>query len=283
MKIHFALILYLIYLPLQACCQTVQDDWTAPAAPEGSTPLQSGSKFTLIWKIGLQDNCATYCPLCDTKKLDLWITNFNGTKYTSKIGRGIDIATTASYDWNVNIAFDAFPSNDFWVFRFTFFDSDDSFAQQISSPGFKISGLIKASSTVVIPSSSATSSRSTSSNLATTSSTPQPTAQPITSISSSKSKTWISGVVVGPVVRLLLGAVLMWFCLRRRKSNRVEQNQANRGHGRDEQGEQDAFGQVPKEGYFQTRNQDQQIAEVSGHTTPKPPAELWEGNYRSKP
>jgi hypothetical protein len=87
MKIHFALILPLIYLPLQACCQTVQDDWTAPAAPDGSTPLQSGSKFTLIWKIGLQDNFATYCPLCDTKKLDLWITNFNGTKYTSKIGR----------------------------------------------------------------------------------------------------------------------------------------------------------------------------------------------------
>lgn len=67
---------------------------------------------------------------------------------------GIDITTTASYDWNVNIASDAFSSNDFWVFRFTFFDSDDSFAQQISSPGFKISGLIKASSTAAISTSS---------------------------------------------------------------------------------------------------------------------------------
>ena len=87
MGLFHSLFLTLILASVQVCCQTVQDDWTAPAAPDGSTPLQSGSKFTLLWKSTLQNNFATYCPSCDTKKLDLWITNFNGTKYQSKIGR----------------------------------------------------------------------------------------------------------------------------------------------------------------------------------------------------
>jgi hypothetical protein len=87
MRHYLSFFLAFVFLPLQAWCQTVQDDWTAPAAPDGSTPLQSGTKFTLLWKSGLQKNFEIYCPLCNTTKLDLWITNFNGTKYTSKIGR----------------------------------------------------------------------------------------------------------------------------------------------------------------------------------------------------
>jgi hypothetical protein len=86
MEFFPSLLLAFFLLPLQIWCQTVQDDWTAPAAPDGSTPLQSGTKFTLQWKSGLQSSFETYCPSCDTRKLDLWITNFNGTKYTSKIG-----------------------------------------------------------------------------------------------------------------------------------------------------------------------------------------------------
>ena len=166
MELYYSIILAFVLLPLQAWCQTVQDDWTAPAGPDGSTPLQSGTKFTLLWKSEL------HCPSCNVTKLDLWITNFNGTKYTSKIGReysvvyslavqqltvrlgGIDLTTTSSYDWNVNIASDAFSDKDFWTFRFTFFDSVDPYYQQISSPGFKISGLVKASSTVSVQSSS---------------------------------------------------------------------------------------------------------------------------------
>lgn len=86
MELYSSLILAFVLLPLQIWCQTVQDDWTAPAAPEGSTPLQSGTRFTLLWKSGLQNSFRAYCPSCDIKKLDLWVTNFNGTKYTSKIG-----------------------------------------------------------------------------------------------------------------------------------------------------------------------------------------------------
>jgi hypothetical protein len=87
MDLYVSFLLAFYLFSLQAWSQTVQDDWTAPAAPDGSTPLQTGTKFTLLWKSGLQNSFETYCPKCDTKKLDLWITNFNGTKYTSKIGR----------------------------------------------------------------------------------------------------------------------------------------------------------------------------------------------------
>jgi hypothetical protein len=87
MELYLSIILAFALLPLQAWCQTVQDAWTAPAAPDGSTPLQSGTKFTLLWKSELQNSFKLYCPSCNVTKLDLWITNFNGTKYTSKIGR----------------------------------------------------------------------------------------------------------------------------------------------------------------------------------------------------
>ncbi|KAI8939138.1 hypothetical protein NX059_004972 [Plenodomus lindquistii] len=154
MQLYLSFFWIATLLPLRIWCQTVQDDWTAPAAPDGSTPLQSGTKFTLLWKPNLQNWFQTYCPLCNTQKLDLWITNFNGSKYTSKIGRGVDITETTSYDWNVNIASNAFSGNDFWVFRFTFFDSDDPYTEQISSPGFRINDLLRASSTVAAQSSS---------------------------------------------------------------------------------------------------------------------------------
>jgi hypothetical protein len=87
MDLYTSILLGFLLFPLQTWNQTVQDDWTAPAAPDGSTPLQTGTKFTLLWKSGLQNSFETYCPECDTEKLDLWITNFNGTKYASKIGR----------------------------------------------------------------------------------------------------------------------------------------------------------------------------------------------------
>ncbi|KAF1843086.1 uncharacterized protein K460DRAFT_378311 [Cucurbitaria berberidis CBS 394.84] len=300
MEFYSSLILVFFLFPLQVWCQTVQDGWTAPAAPDGSTSLQSGAKFTLLWKSDLQSSFKPYCPLCDTIKLDLWITNFNGSKYTSKIGRGIDLTTTSSYDWNVNIASNAFSEKDFWVFRFTFFDSTDPYTQQISSPGFKISGLVKASSTVAVRSSSATSTVPTSSSIATTStsvassssSAPKSTEQTSAPSSSSKSNTWISGVVVGPLAGIALGAALMWVCLRKCKNKKTQQNQGNAEHDRGGSRRQYPPGQDPKGMNSQTVTSDSQpwqhqtgnhgryIAEAPGSTTLTQPAELWQGNYR---
>lgn len=87
MNLFSSLILTFFFSSLHVWAQTVQDDWTAPAAPDGSTPLLNGAKFTLLWKSTLQNNFKQYCPSCDPKKLDLWITNFNGTVYKAKIAR----------------------------------------------------------------------------------------------------------------------------------------------------------------------------------------------------
>ncbi|KAF1917244.1 hypothetical protein BDU57DRAFT_493006, partial [Ampelomyces quisqualis] len=226
---YFSIILAFSLLPIQMYCQTVQDDWTAPAAPDGSTSLQTGTRFTVVWKSGLQNSFKTYCTSCDIKKLDLWITNFNGTKYTSKIGRGIDLTTTSSYDWNVNIASNAFSDRSFWVFRFTFFDSVDPYAEQISSPGFKIAGFLKASSTMVPQSSSAPSVISTSMTvISTQSSGSESTQQPPSPSSASNKKALIPGVVVGSVVGIALGAGSMWYCLGKRQNKKAEKIQGDR-------------------------------------------------------
>ncbi|OAL55040.1 hypothetical protein IQ07DRAFT_640490 [Pyrenochaeta sp. DS3sAY3a] len=288
MRLYFSIVLTPVLFPLQVWCQTVQDDWTAPAAPDGSTLLQSGSKFTLLWKSGLQNSFQEYCPSCDTKRLDLWITNFNGTKYSSKIGRRIDLTTSLSYDWNVNIASNLFSEDSFWVFRFTFFDAVEPDTQQVSSPGFQIKGLVKASSIVAPQSSSATSaapeswsSATTSTSVTSTSATPsnsslpQPTEQAPTLNSSPKNNTWIAGVVVGPLVGIALGAALMWFCLRKRKNKKAQQDQTSAGHhqsGHDSKEAQSAT--VVSD---QTGGHNQYIAEAPADTRP---VELWHGNYR---
>jgi hypothetical protein len=87
MQHYLSLIFAFSSLPLQIFCQNVHDDWIAPAAPEGSTSVQSGSIFTLLWKPGLQYSFDADCSSCNIDKLDLWIASLNGTKYASKIGR----------------------------------------------------------------------------------------------------------------------------------------------------------------------------------------------------
>jgi hypothetical protein len=144
-----------------------------------------------------------------------------------------------------------------------------------------------------------TSGVSTSSSIAITStstsshsSTPSPTDQTSDPNSSSKGNTWIAGVVVGPLVGIALGAVLMWFCLRKRKNEKAQQTQ---GQEYDQVGyhQQHPAGQDPKEGYHETvanhpqqwqhqaGNHDQYIVEAPGSTIPKEPAELWQGNYKT--
>ena len=82
---HFILALIYTLLPLPGSCQTVQDSWTAPATPDGSTSVQSGAPFTIRWKSDLQDSFKMYCTLCDTKKLDLWVTSFKNKTYKFKL------------------------------------------------------------------------------------------------------------------------------------------------------------------------------------------------------
>jgi hypothetical protein len=70
---------------LGAWCQTIQDSWTAPTTPDGSTSLQSGTPFTIRWKSELQEAFGTYCASCNVKKLDFWVTSFIDESYKFKI------------------------------------------------------------------------------------------------------------------------------------------------------------------------------------------------------
>jgi hypothetical protein len=88
-----------------------------------------------------------------------------------------------------------------------------------------------------------------------------------------------------------MGAALMWFCLRKRKNKKAQQGQAveyvQGGHLQEY-----SPGQSSKQDYSQTTTSSPQpwqhqtgnheyLVEAPGNTTPKEPAELWQGNYRS--
>lgn len=133
----------------------------------------------------------------------------------------------------------------------------------------------------------------TSANGATTSvSTPLPLEEPSSADVSAQSNTWIAGVVVGPVLGLGLGAVLMWYCLRRRRESKAQHEQQNMGFGQVYRSQQELPSQIALEKYThtvkmnshpwqqQTGHQDYSLAEAPGHSTPAEPAELWNGNYR---
>ncbi|KAH7072073.1 hypothetical protein BKA63DRAFT_568003 [Paraphoma chrysanthemicola] len=231
------LAVYLFVLfALQAWCQTVQDDWVAPAAPDESTSLQSGFPFTLMWKTTLQNNFKTYCPSCDVRQLDLWVTSFNGKKYKYKIG----VATSSV----------------------------------ISSSSVPASLSIGTSS-------STSSNLSPSSTVANTS--PQPNG-------ASNSKTWLAGVVIGPIAGIALGAALTWFLLRRRKKNKRTQHRPVDGYNQNFQQNDDKYSYQAQEQVKPTvlhegmREQQQWQSQgsfndqcpVEAPDGAPPPAELWQ-------
>ncbi|KAH7084363.1 hypothetical protein FB567DRAFT_580925 [Paraphoma chrysanthemicola] len=301
----------LVVFAVQAWCQTVQDDWVAPAAPDESTSVQSGFPFTLMWKTTLQNNFKTYCPSCDVRKLDLWVTSFNGKKYKYKIGGSVDITSITLFRWDVNVPSAALSDNRIWVLRFTAFGSTDPFTEQISSSAFSINGPPQPSTVVntvtaqpSIATSSVISSSSTPASLSvgTSSSTSfnlSPSSTVITTPAQpngeSNSKTWLAGVVIGPVVGIAIGAALTWFLLRRRKKNKKTQHGPVDEHNQNLERNDDKYSyQSPEQAKptvlhegMREQTQWQSHSSLNGQYPVEapdgapPPAELWQGNYRA--
>lgn len=144
--------------PLLALSQTVQERWLDPKGADGETELQLGSSFTLLWRSELKSEFAEWCKPCDTAKLDLWVTSFNGMGYRKKIGRLIDLNSKTSFQWTVDVGSGWDTDTNTFVFRFTYQDSLNPFTTQVSSPGFKIKGLLGKSSSQAPATSPATSS-----------------------------------------------------------------------------------------------------------------------------
>lgn len=94
-------------------------------------------------------------------------------------------------------------------------------------------------------------------------------------------------MVIGPIVGLGLGALLMWFCLRKRKKQKEQQERESLGQTPQDRFQHYAKGEAPIEKYSHTVKlgaqqwQQHSVVEAPDNTTPAQPAELWHGNYRS--
>ncbi|KAH7380248.1 hypothetical protein DE146DRAFT_740662 [Phaeosphaeria sp. MPI-PUGE-AT-0046c] len=276
MGLCFPLILAVALLSSLVWCQTVQDAWTAPENPDGTTALNNNTEFTLIWKPNLREIFPQYCKKCNITNLDLWVSNRRTSPYADRIGRGIDITKAASYDWNVNITSDAYSDEDWWQFQFRYADAAYLDPQQVSSPGFHISGLSRTSNSAIASLSSVTPVSSTTVVMSSTSTSTE-TAAPAETSSPSKSKDWIAGAIVGSLICLLLGLVIVWFCLRKRKNKRAQQQ---RGYPSYHHGNTDLptpMNESPKEMYTHTSmpwqhhelgHQDQRVYEAPGDSGP---------------
>jgi hypothetical protein len=162
------LLVLIALLPLRARCQSVQDSWTAPASPDRSTNMQSGTPFTIRWKSSLQEWFSAYCSSCDVRKADLWVTSFTSNNYNFKVAGkpshltssmtekltqhqgSIDVTSSSSYQWDVNLPLFALSMNGVLVFRFAAFNAQPPFDEQISSAGFIISGPVQPSTVVSV-------------------------------------------------------------------------------------------------------------------------------------
>lgn len=148
--------------------------------------------------------------------------------------------------------------------------------------------MLKGTSSVIATSSSATTSVTSASAQP---SAPASTQQGDPPSSSWRNKSLIPGVVVGSIVGIGLVAGIVWY-LRKRENRKAEQG--NKPLGRRELYQLKPHRKELKEGHselaegitpiWQQHNENhsgQYIVEAPGYVTPKPPAELWEGNYRS--
>ncbi|KAI1376197.1 hypothetical protein F4677DRAFT_445454 [Hypoxylon crocopeplum] len=203
----------LVLAPVASLAQTVQDSWTFPESPDYSSTLVSGNNYSIKWTPALQDAFDT-------------------------VGEGVDVKTTFTYPWTVNIPSSELDDTPEWVFRFVPSRSLSSF-QQISSSIFLISGAGSnapiESSLTTSPSTSQTAASSTEasnnfnitptlptlSSLTRSVSVSMPaTPTPTTDVTGVPKDAWIAGPVVGSVGGVSL-IFLAGFLLWRRKGRNV--------------------------------------------------------------
>ncbi|KAL2831791.1 hypothetical protein BDW59DRAFT_125268 [Aspergillus cavernicola] len=206
---HWNLVTFLplALLPLVRGQGTVQDLWNLPVAPDYTTNFTAGTSVNISWSSGLVQNFAGYCEDCDVTDVDLWLTS---SEYYRRLEPGVNVNTTFSYNWTINIDADDVATSTDWTLRFL--PADVAWGendQEISSSKFNIDPAPEEPSPTPSPSPSS-------------SSTPTPTATTLPGDSGSGSDDSLStgakagigvGVSAGGLIIIAL-AFLLWRRLR---------------------------------------------------------------------
>ncbi|PMD24659.1 hypothetical protein NA56DRAFT_494499 [Hyaloscypha hepaticicola] len=133
--------------------------------------------MTLAWTSHLQAWFPQYCSECNVTNVDLWIMASDWNIYI-KIVEGIDVTSTLSYTWTVDIGTAQVASQSVWTFRFIPANTDWSggsagvLEQNIASPEFNISSAVTTTSKAAVSTSSTPSTPSKMTTTTTSSSTP---------------------------------------------------------------------------------------------------------------
>ncbi|KAL3479004.1 hypothetical protein BJX99DRAFT_95063 [Aspergillus californicus] len=206
MRPNFSYLLPLALLPLAKAQNTVQDLWNLPDYPDYTTNFTAGTSVNISWQYQLVTQFAYFCEDCDVSDVDLWLTS---TGYYRRLEAGMDVNTTRSYNWTINIDAEDVASSREWTLRFlpadiAWGDND----QEISSAKFNIDPA------AVSPSPTSTPTSSTTTTVPTATTTEDPDSGSSDESLSTGAKAGIGvGVGAGGLIIIAL-AFLLWRRLR---------------------------------------------------------------------
>ncbi|KKK19952.1 hypothetical protein AOCH_003146 [Aspergillus ochraceoroseus] len=216
----------LLLAPL-AIAETVQDLWLFPTAPDYHSNITTGSTTKIRWQPQLEEVFSAYCSDCNTTNVDLWMTSTNvyrkleGDKsrssshisYSSADSHptaGINVKTTFSYNWTVDLSASDVNSSSAWTLRFLPSDVAwiGSSGQEVSSPKFNILAATTSASTST---STSTSAATTTTTTTTSTSVPASTRGPSSSSGLSTGAQAGIGVGVAAGAIIIIGlAIFLW-------------------------------------------------------------------------
>ncbi|KKK26370.1 hypothetical protein ARAM_007114 [Aspergillus rambellii] len=192
----------LLLAPL-AIAETVQDLWLFPTAPDYHSNITTGSTTKIRWQPQLEEVFSAYCSDCNTTNVDLWMTSTNVYR---KLEAGINVKTTFSYNWTVDLSASDVNSSSAWTLRFLPSDVAwiGSSGQEVSSPKFNI-----LAATTSASASTSTSTSTSTSAAPTTTTTTTSTFVPASTRGPSSSSGLSTGAQAGIGVGVAAGAVII--------------------------------------------------------------------------
>ncbi|KAJ0421424.1 hypothetical protein BJY00DRAFT_323212 [Aspergillus carlsbadensis] len=209
-------VLILLSASLAAAQGTVQDLWIFPKAPDYTSELTANTTIQIRWHEELQVVFEQFCTLCDTANVDLWVT---GSQFSEGVGAGIDVTSTFSYSWTVNLTESIINASPDWSFRFLPSGAiwNGTGGQEISSAQFSVVVPPESSTTTSSTTTTTTSTSTSTSTSTTTTATSTPTPTPESDADAALSTGAKAGIGIGAAAGAILLIALLLFIWRRMK------------------------------------------------------------------